>query len=441
MKVISPANETVMKILKNFQKPGTKYRKLKYLVDAEVEEGVLLFNLFTRELVLLDKEEFGNAIENEYLRNQWFIVPEECDEKEYVKTIRYMLQLRSNPQNTITNYTIFTTTNCNARCYYCFEAGQKVKTMSVETASKVAEYIISHSNKEKVILHWFGGEPLLNLTAIDTICNRLIQAGIEYDSRMTTNGYLITDSVIEKAITTWKLNHVQITLDGTEEIYNKIKSYINTLGSPYLTVINNINLLLNNNISTTIRLNVDLNNAEDLLVLCEELATRFRDNKKLSVYAHHLFSEKISMAEMYTPEEWQERDYAMLQIENKLEKYGLILRSSISKKLKINHCKADADNAITILPEGQIGVCDMHTDSEYIGNIDNKDFHQEVITKWKTVSPEIKECNECYYYPECIKLKNCTNERDCYPIHRAQNIRTLKRNIKYCYYKNLDNNP
>ena len=58
MKIISPANETVMKMLKNFRKPGTKYRKLKYLVDTEVEDGILLFNLFTRELVLLTKEEF-----------------------------------------------------------------------------------------------------------------------------------------------------------------------------------------------------------------------------------------------------------------------------------------------------------------------------------------------------------------------------------------------
>ena len=77
MKVISPANATVMQMLKNFRKPGTKYRKLKYLVDSEVDDGILLFNMFTRELILLDKEEFENATENDYLRQQWFIVPEE----------------------------------------------------------------------------------------------------------------------------------------------------------------------------------------------------------------------------------------------------------------------------------------------------------------------------------------------------------------------------
>ena len=61
MKIVSPANETVMQLLKNFRKPADKYRMLKYTVHTEIEDGILLFNLFTRELLLLTKEEFENA--------------------------------------------------------------------------------------------------------------------------------------------------------------------------------------------------------------------------------------------------------------------------------------------------------------------------------------------------------------------------------------------
>ena len=61
------------------------------------------------------------------------------------------------------------------------------------------------------------------------------------------------------------LSNVQITLDGTEETYNKTKRFIyKDDPSPFKTVIYNIHNLLFNNISVTIRLNVDNNNADDI---------------------------------------------------------------------------------------------------------------------------------------------------------------------------------
>ena len=64
----------------------------------------------------------------------------------------------------IDKYVIFTTLDCNARCFYCYELKSKGKTpMSIETAEKVAKYIITHCPKgTEVSLDWFGGEPLFN---------------------------------------------------------------------------------------------------------------------------------------------------------------------------------------------------------------------------------------------------------------------------------------
>ncbi|MEI3172875.1 MAG: radical SAM protein [Lachnospiraceae bacterium] len=126
----------------------------------------------------------------------------------------------------ITSYTIFTTTDCNARCFYCYEMGRSRIPMSDETAHKAAAYIAAHCGGEKVHLHWFGGEPLFNKQVIDIICTDLAEKGIVYESMIISNGYLFDGATVEQAVSHWKLKNVQITLDGTEEIYNRSKAFI-----------------------------------------------------------------------------------------------------------------------------------------------------------------------------------------------------------------------
>ena len=429
MKVISPANETVMQMLKTFRKPGTKYRKLKYLVDTEVEDGILLFNVFTRELVLFSKEEFENATENEYLRKNWFIVPEECQEKAYVDLVREFLKARQPKLDEITGYTIFTTTDCNARCFYCFELGRSRIPMSPETALKTAKYIKDHCNGKKVSLSWFGGEPLMNTEAIDIICNYLKAEGIEYKSRMVTNGYLFTDEIIQKAVNDWNLKKVQITLDGTEDIYNKIKAFVYKDVNPYQIVIRNISALLDTDVQLAIRLNMDMHNAEDLLQLTQELSSRFDGKKNLAVYAHHLFKDNIPMAEQHTGEEWDLRVSAMKRIEKTLSEHGLTSKGGITNKLKVTHCMADSGSSITILPDGNIGLCEHHSEDGFIGHIDQGDFDQDVVKAFSETTPQIPECKNCFYYPSCIMLKNCSNSCICYPQYRDSKYRSIQAKI------------
>lgn len=42
---------------------------------------------------------------------------------------------------------------------------------------------------------------------------------------MTSNGYIFNDELVEKAKNEWKLKNIQITLDGTRDVYNKAKNY------------------------------------------------------------------------------------------------------------------------------------------------------------------------------------------------------------------------
>lgn len=433
MKVISPANETVMQILKNFKKPGTSYRKIKYLVETEVDEGILLFNLFTRELLLMTKEEYENALDDEYLMNQWFVIPDECKEKEYVDLIKHYLRSKQPNLEEITNYTIFTTSDCNARCFYCFELGRARTPMKKETALQVAVYIKEHCANKRVTICWFGGEPLMNTEAIEIICNYLKNNNISYVSRMISNGYLFNDDIIRKAKELWNLKHVQITLDGTEQNYNKIKAYIYKSGNPYQIVMSNIKKLLDAAINVRIRLNMDLHNADDLLELTKELAKQFSGKKNIIVYAHHLFNQDIPMAEQHTPEEWQKRESAMLRIDQIITQNGLDGKTGISTKFQVHHCKADSGTAVTILPDGNIGLCEHCIDGEYIGHINNQTYDKKMIASFKELMSEVPECKTCFYYPECVKIKKCTTSSVCYTQYRESMLRNTKKAINNQY--------
>ena len=434
MKIISPANEIIMTIL-GAAKDGTAFRMLHFVTEEPVKEGVLLYNLLTKELVLLSQEEYENRLELEYLRKQWFVVPAQLQEKDFATKVRWVENMRKKSSPHITSYTIFTTTDCNARCFYCFELGWKRLPMTEETAKQTLEYIKKHCGGKKIGISWFGGEPLYNMAPMDLISQGLRDAGIEYTSTMITNGYLLDAQAVEKAKNLWNMQRLQIALDGTEAVYNKIKAYIYKDVNPYRVVMHNIGLALDAGIAVSIRLNMDLSNHQNLLELVDELAQRFEGKKRLSIYAHHLFNVEVGAASLYTPEEWSKRDAAMVELEKKIEGYGLASKVLIPKALKLNHCMADSDNAIVIHSSGALGRCEHFSESEICGHVTSDEINMEIVRSWKEQLPEIPECATCFNYPSCISLKKCSSAGPCFLQARETKLRRVKREMRNEYKK------
>lgn len=430
MKQITQANSAYLSILGKPKAADGTFRLMKYCAQTPVEDGVLLFNVPTREMVLLTEEEHADLLNSQYLRDHWFVVPENTNEKESVDMLRWVAENMQPKTGDITGYTILTTTDCNARCFYCYELGRSRVPMSEETAHKSAKFIKDHCGDKKVKITWFGGEPLYNLPAIDTICTDLRQYGVEYSCKMVSNAYLFDDEAVKKAKELWNLYLVQISLDGTESIYNKSKAFIYTEGSAYQVVLANIGRLLDAGIRVVIRLNFDLYNAEDLLLLVDELAERFRGKPGLNIYAHHLFEEKKTMNEIHDDEAWAVRYEALHRLESRIEDLGFSLKKRISAKLKTNRCMADNDKCVTLLPTGDIGVCEHHSEDEFIGHLDSEGFDKSVIASWKERTPAIAECSDCAHYPQCILLKKCTTSRECFPQFREDKLRQLRKTMQ-----------
>lgn len=435
MKIILEASESILTILSTLLKKGSCVRWSQYCVQTPAEDGVLIFNMLTREFIFLSQEEYAHFAELDYLKEHWFVVPENTKEKENADFVKWVLSTRQPKPKAITGYTIFPTTDCNARCFYCFELGGSRIPMSCETAEKVVQYIKNHCGGKAVSIKWFGGEPLFNIEAIDTIVKGLHREGIEFKSKMVSNGYLFNDEIVRRAAEQWKLKFIQITLDGTEKVYNKIKAYIHKGTNPYEIVMENIGRLLDAGIYVSIRLNMDLYNADDLLALAEELAQRFAGRKGFSVYAHHLFEAGTSNAELHSEEEWEKREAAMRRLNEILESSGLLSAGGISRNIKLNHCMADNGRAVTILPNGELGLCEHHTEDEFIGHIDKEGVDAKVVASWKERTPEIPECAQCFYFMDCVKLKKCSSTSVCYRQFREEKLQRTQRAMLATYQK------
>lgn len=416
---------------------GEQYRLLSYIVQQPVVDGLLLYNVLTRCLILLDKDEATHITDLDELVAKWFLVPISHDDRKLCHQLKSVARMfASSSDNHFNRYTILPTSDCNARCFYCYQKGRSRLTMNDEIARKTADFINKTcSRQEKVKLNWFGGEPLFNLVAIDIICERLTLLGVDFESSMVTNGYLFDDEIVRRAVENWHLDNVQITIDGTKKVYNRAKAYIYKDENAYERVLNNIERLLKANVKVDIRINVTLRNMEDVEQLVEELGERFVKTKFLRVYTHALYDYHGEQTSMY--EKTEEAQMQLLKrrvmLYDRLEELGFIRPNTISDKLILHKCMADSNHDVLITPDGQLGRCEQQTDEHLFGYIDSEERDQAVYDSYTEQLPESESCATCPYYPDCIRLKVCANNMECTPANRKEHLVDMKRSMLYQY--------
>ena len=440
----------VMQIIRNMAEPlagllkpqqpcrEESYRLMHFVVRQPVKEGLLLYSSLTKAIVLLDAAEACRLEEDPAsvpgLVENWFAVPLSHDDRRLAMEVRAVGRMLEKPVRSLKSYTILTTTDCNARCFYCYEKGRSRIPMSDDTAVATVKYIIRNSPDGKVHLRWFGGEPLYNKRVITLICSQLKDAGLEFRSSMVSNGLLFDEETVREAIEDWNLKKVQITLDGTEQIYNRVKNYVDPLGNPFRRVIENIHLLLDAKVRVNIRLNIDRYNADDLFVLVDQLSEAFGDNPLLRVYSHSLF-EACAPGAAVRHSDTQRKDLAekQLRLQERLRESGLSRPGKFGHSLKLNRCMADNDGSVVILPDGHIGKCEHFSDSEWFGHISEDSRDEAVIKSFKELWPELDACAECPFYPDCIRLAKCEEAVHCYPEEREERLINLRYHLMSFY--------
>ena len=175
----------------------------------------------------------GSAAERRAIDLLWengFIV--ESREADRQRLAAHLADVKSDASEL--NVTVLTTLQCNFACEYCYQGDHgdynaRADRMSPATARRVGDWIereLDRVRPEKLVLTFFGGEPLLNLPVMYDLAERTADAtrtrGIGHFVNIITNGLLLTPEVVDRMLPLG-LNGVKITLDGDRDAHNRMR--------------------------------------------------------------------------------------------------------------------------------------------------------------------------------------------------------------------------
>ncbi|HTI03457.1 MAG TPA: radical SAM protein [Acidisoma sp.] len=135
-------------------------------------------------------------------------------------------RLRGGSHGTSLYARITTTMSCNYACYYCFE-DKSATHLTRPGCDAIFDWMrdqLDGHGYHAIFTDWFGGEPMLNQTAINYLSERLIAEAearsLHYESAITCNGSLWPEDA-RGFVHRNRIAKVQLTLDGPPEHHRK----------------------------------------------------------------------------------------------------------------------------------------------------------------------------------------------------------------------------
>ena len=193
---------------------------------------------------------------------------------------------------------------------------------------------------------------------------------------------------------------MKITLAGYGEKYDNIKKYTNKLKNNFNSVIDNIERLLTNNISVTIRLNYSGNNSVELCKLIDYLNLRFKLYKNVHIYVSPLWNTgNVNDTSAYFTNASKSKD--ITDIYDKLLSYNYGTARGIAKMhYRMHQCMACNKYSYSVLPNGDLIKCCEAMKDHIIGNIFDGITNEQEYEFWTSLDIPSK-CNTCVLLPLC----------------------------------------
>ena len=375
------------------------YKQSEYNYCKKSHKRCLIYNTLYNTMVSLSHEEYRQYIGNEGVNEEdekFFVsnglwVEDDLDERKGYLSLVKVRHLNSHPEPTLI---LATTQKCNAHCAYCYEKGIEHKDFPIEKIDNLVKFISNLDRNKAVHITWFGGEPLMNIAFIDGVVRKLREAGVPYYTSMISNASLITEELVKEYFPVWNMKHIQVTLDGTKDEYERIKAYDDKNLGRFENIINNITVISKYKVSVDIRVNIDQKNIEDVHKLFNQLDKIYDDNSMVRYYPAFINGSSCDVP-----------------VESRVDVLYNILKmmKDPAKVMSVNRlyrqpltapCHRAQPNAFSIDAEGNVYKCEHD-----IGRPDNKlgDIFTGVDDeeRRKNVAQLREECEKCVFSPKC----------------------------------------
>lgn len=377
---------------------------------------VLNLSQYPEHHLILKQDELIKALSEKIinkLTDKGFIVRSEIDELSVLK--QECFDSRFNEDHGLV-LTVLPTFECNFRCPYCFEDVSQHKGNKIideYTQDNIVEFVASKLStgiKGSLYVKWFGGEPLLAVSAMLDLTRKLKQVakqyGNKYISSMLTNGYLL-DALSKDMVDELSIFAIQVTLDGPEEVHNKRRPH-KTDKNSFKKIIDNLKHLENIVDHAYIRINADESNASSIPLLLkylkeQELLKKCKYDIGYIDTQTGAYTLEPSCSALLNEDDIKSI-YSVISDGLKALNLEDIVPREYPKKLKFA-CDAQIKNSFIVDPNGNVFKClnDATIPGRAIFNLNSKmKINPEREDKFLNLDPyKIEKCQHCSYLPIC----------------------------------------
>jgi uncharacterized protein len=317
--------------------------------------------------------------------------------------------------------TIAPTRACNFNCSYCYENDRANEKMSKKVQTGIIEFAKRYNHLSSINVTWYGGEPTLEIMAMQNISKGLQSVSTQYSAFMVTNGYRL-DKIIDY-LDELRIVGLQITLDGTRESHNKTRPLRNGRET-FDKVVSNMEKLVNShNINISVRMNINKENADKYIELYRFLKQKF-DNK---VHLYPAFVHDYSGSSCKADSCYDDSYSKAIFLKSLFYKYGLYTKD-IYPFRNSKGCMCQGLNSFLVGTHGELYKCWHHLGNKelIVGDIfnsqifTNQDCLADLMIRGDVLSN--KECISCILFPSCnggcSDLRRL-NENVCIPAKSA----------------------
>lgn len=377
-----------------------------------------------------NRQLFEGIVENKFVEanNEFYnllvdeqvLVPRDLDEN---KQIIDLSDTYVNSNNTL-RFVIMPTLDCNFSCRYCIQEYNDQKTglyLNRKYYDAIYKYI-HNSNIEYIYIDWFGGEPLLSFDDIIYMHDKLksISNNIITDYSLTTNGYLLTNDVVD-ALIKYNIKSFYITIDGKKKLHDSMRYLKNGTGT-FDTIYNNLINLRNSdkNFKVEIRSNTDRSSElpEDRKDWYRFVYDQFCKDERFEFTEAFVFDGTMSKCDK---KNIKDKETYLMSHFTTMTELGYHV-NMLKYYAPTSGCTAATKHTYIITPDAKLCKCASILDAEeynILGKIENNMFviYDEIIDIWaKNYLQTDKHCLECYFAPSCLGM-SC-------PVQRMKNIKT-----------------
>ena len=383
----------------------------KYVLQYHHQQQSVLFNTLTRNITLVNKNTLNSILSSkthknkkqaELLRKNNFLVPKGFNDLNYAK---FWFNKYKYNSSTI-DITLLTTYRCQFACSYCSQDDIKMESdLSGKNAQLIAQKVLEITRAvcpEELRIGFFGGEPLLNVPAIEkfikTIRTHSDMNNVNCHYDIVTNGFLLNKNNLELLVKLG-IESIQITVDGTPKTHNARRRLKNG-DCTFQRIYNNIRYA-SKKIPVIIQINIDRDNVSNIYSLIDKLD---KDNIKKNIVLS--LGKIINYHTCASPEEKNITSEIMKNIFD-LQIYALLKGFRCYDFLKVGICPGHHAYSFIIDPGGDMYRCITGVGHKEfrVANILKHDFNQISFYDSKFLGTGLWEndttCKECVYLPMC----------------------------------------